>query len=137
MYNFAGIKFYYLGKAILYSILTIGLIVLLKICKKLKEEKTPLKIKILIILCVVQIIYFVLICQYKISNPNISTYTGEFIERHNDKHTFWNGDGKKQVFDLILFTKDEVYSDDFEKNKEYKIYFDESTHIIVGVEPVD
>lgn len=80
--------------------------------------------------------------------PNVSSYTGKFVDSHRDsteappipvtsKYTFWNGEGKKKVVYLDTFSKKKIYPLDFEKGKMYTVYYDELTKVIVRVEVND
>lgn len=77
--------------------------------------------------------------------PDVSSYTGEFIETHRnsrvapplpftDEYVFWNGEGKRQVFYLDIFSKKEIFPYEFVSDQKYTIYFDEFTNVITKVE---
>lgn len=77
--------------------------------------------------------------------PGVSSYTGAFIDSHRNsrvapplpltnEYVFWNGEGKKQTFYLDIFSKKEIFPDDFVSDRKYTIYFDEFTNVIVQVE---
>lgn len=77
--------------------------------------------------------------------PDVSCYTGAFIEMHRNsrvapplpftyEYVFWNETGNKQVFYLDVFSKNDMFPYDFDNNKEYKIYYDEFTNVIVKVD---
>ena len=137
MYNFSGIKYHYISTIIIYSILGIMLILLITFSKIVKKEKTPLDIIVAIIVIGLMIVYNAFAFKQTMSNPDISTYEGEYIKRSKGRYTFWNGTEKKRVFYLHVFVKDEVFLYDLEEGKEYKIYYEESTRIIVRVELAD
>lgn len=84
----------------------------------------------------------------RVFSPHVSSYTGEFIESHRNsrvapplpvtfEYVFWNGEGLKPVFYLDTFSKKEIFPSDFEKGKEYTIFFDEFTSVIVRVEVIE
>ena len=80
--------------------------------------------------------------------PNISSYTGEFIETHRNsrvappfpvtnEYTFWNSEEKKQVFYLDVFSKNKIYPFEFVKGQRYMVYYDEFTNVIVRVDVIE
>lgn len=80
--------------------------------------------------------------------PNVSSYTGEFVETHRNsrvapplpvthEYVFWNGEGKKQVFYLDSFSKKEIFPYEFVNDQNYTIYFDEFTNVIIRVETTE
>ena len=80
----------------------------------------------------------------RIAFPDVSSYTGEFIDSgHRNgspstkEYVFWNGEGKRQVFYLDRRSKKEIFPYEFVSNQKYKIYFDELTDIIVNVEVIE
>ena len=85
---------------------------------------------------------------YRIMYPDVSSYTGEFIESHRNsrvapplpvtyEYVFWNGEGKRQVFYLDIFSKKELFPYEFVSDQKYTIYFDEFTNVITKVEAVE
>ena len=54
-----------------------------------------------------------------------------------DEYVFWNGEGKRQVFYLDIFSKKEIFPNEFVSDQKYTIYFDEFTNVITKVESVD
>ena len=78
-------------------------------------------------------------------HPNIQTYTGDFIEiggtdrisPMTDRYVFWNYDGKKREFYLDLFSKKKIIPAGFVEGKEYTVYYDDLTKIIVKVEIIE
>ena len=77
--------------------------------------------------------------------PNVSSYTGSFVEEHRNsrvapplpvttEYIFWDGNGKRQVFYLDIFSKEKIFPNDFIPTHEYTVYFDEFTNVIVKVE---
>ena len=80
--------------------------------------------------------------------PDVSSYTGEFVESHRNsrvappfpltnEYVFWSGEGERQVFYLDIFSKKEIYPHDFISERKYTIYFDEFTNVITRVEPIE
>ena len=76
----------------------------------------------------------------RILSPNVSCYKGIYIEERparfqfSMEYVFWDGVGLKQPFDLDVFSKRKVFPDQFQLNKEYTVYYDEFTRVIVKVE---
>lgn len=79
--------------------------------------------------------------------PDVSSYTGEFVESHRNsrvapplpvtyEYVFWNGEGKRQVLYLDIFSKKEIFPSEFERGQKYVVYFDDFTNVITKVEPV-
>lgn len=141
MFSFSGILYRIWGVCGIILILGVVCILLEKPWKKsvkMKDYKLGL-IAILFAICLSTIYASRIVC------PDISIYTGEFIESHRnsrvapplpftDEYVFWNGEGKKQVFYLDIFSKDKIFPYDFVNDLKYTIYFDEFTNIIVKVE---
>ena len=80
--------------------------------------------------------------------PDVSSYTGVFIETNRNsrvapplpvtyEYVFWDGEGKRQVFYLDIFSKEEIFPYEFASNQQYTIYFDEFTNVITRVEPIE
>ena len=157
MYNFSGVLYRIWG--VCGVILILGVVCILfekPWVKKVnaKEDKAK-KVKILNILydkigliMIAFAICFGLIYLSRIVFPDVSSYTGEFIESHRNsrvapplpltyEYVFWNGEGKRQVFYLDSFSKKEIFPYEFVSDQEYTIYFDEFTNVITMVEPVE
>ena len=86
--------------------------------------------------------------RYASPHKDYSSYTGEFIETHRnsrvapplpftDEYVFWDGEGKRQVFYLDIFSKKEIFPYEFVSDQKYTIYFDEFTNVIVNIETVE
>lgn len=140
MYNFSGI---------IYRLWAVcGIILLLAIISALFKKPwkgislKSLKMEIIVILfsVILGIVYL-----SRIIFPDISVYTGNFIETHRNsrvapplpftsEYVFYNGEGKKQEYYLDSFSRKEICPEDFELNQEYTIYFDKFTDVIVKVE---
>ena len=89
-----------------------------------------------------------LVYSSRILIPDVSSYTGEFIESHRNsrvapplpvtyEYVFWNSEGKRQVFYLDIFSKKELFPYEFVSDQKYTIYFDEFTNVITKVEAVE
>ena len=92
-------------------------------------------------------IFLFIECSYAINAKDISTYTGEFVSTNRnsrvapplpftDQYVFWNGEGKKKVVYLDIFSKKEIYPHDFEVGQNYTVYYDEHLDIIVKIEEI-
>ena len=79
-----------------------------------------------------------------IVSPNIESYTGEFIDSHNDsrvvpftfEYVFWNGEGKRAVFHLDSFSKKKIFPLDFIEGEHYTVWYEKSSKVIVKVDVV-
>lgn len=141
MYNFSGIWFRIWGVR---GILFLAGIVLLLLEKPWSHHFSLKKCKIalLAITCSVLLGFFY---AYRIFFPDIASYRGEFLNSHrvpNEapplpvtyEYVFWNGEGLKQPFYLDIFSKKEIFPDEFQPEQDYRIYFDMFTDVIVKVE---
>ena len=54
----------------------------------------------------------------------------------NIKFTFDGGENLNPSFELDAFSKKKIYSEDFEKESKYKIFYEKDTNIIVKVEKI-
>lgn len=144
MYNYSGILYRIYGVGGIILLLgVLGLLLKKPWSKGWKIQDCKLDL-IIIAVSVVFIVFYV----SRIFFPNISSYTGNFIKSNRNsrvapplpftnEYVFWNGEGKKNKFYLDIFSKEAIFSDIFEKNQKYTIYFDKLTNIIVKVEVVD
>lgn len=100
------------------------------------------------ILLVLFAICFGLVLISRIVFPDVSDYTGTFVETYRDSAVapplpftdadiFWNGEGKKEPVYLDIFSKKEIFPNEFIEGKEYKVYFDSFTKVIVKVEIIE
>ena len=140
MYNFSGIFFRIWGVC--------GVILLLGVACVLFEKPWTKDFKfqdckIGLILIAFSICLGILYAT-KISFPDVSSYTGKFIETSRNsrvapplpvtyEYVFWDGEGKKQVFYLDAFSKKKIFPGEFDSDQEYTVYFDEFTNVIVKV----
>lgn len=80
--------------------------------------------------------------------PKVSYYSGAFVSTNRDslaapplpytsQYVFWNGEGEKPVYYLDTFPKREIFPDDFEEGRQYTIYYDTLTKVIVKVEVIE
>ena len=85
---------------------------------------------------------------YNIICPDIKVYTGDYLYEHRDsrsapplpftmEYTFWNGEGYKYSFELDVFSKKEIYPEDFIVGQEYTIYYEAGSNVIIRVEVVE
>ena len=144
MYNFSGIVYRIWG--VCGIVLLVGIIAIL-CAKPWMPDFTISKFKI-DLLFIVFAICLGSIYISRIVFPNVSSYTGEFIETHRnsrvapplpftDEYVFWNGEGKRQVFYLDIFSKKAIFPYEFVSDQKYTIYFDEFTNVITKVETVE
>ena len=144
MFNYSGIIYRIWG--VCGIILLIGVICLL--IRKPKGDKFKIKHYKVELFTIVFAIVLGLIYISRIIFPSVSSYTGEFIEKHRNsrvapplpftsEYVFLNANGKNPKFYLDSFSKKNIYPFDFEEGKQYTIYFDEFTKVIVRVEIVD
>lgn len=144
MYNFSGIVYRIWG--VCGIILFVGLIAIL-CTKPWMQDFSISKVKI-DLLFIVFAICLGLVYSSRILIPDVSSYTGEFIECHRNsrvapplpvtyEYVFWDGEGKRQVFYLDIFSKKEIFPYEFVSDQKYTIYFDDFTNVIVRVETVE
>lgn len=141
MHNFSGILFRIWGVC--------GVILLLGAICILFEKPWAKHIKIkdckLGLILIAFAICLGLVYLSRIVFPDVSSYTGEFIESHRNssvapplpvtyEYVFWNREGKKQVFYLDVFSKNTIFPYEFERGQKYEIYYDEFTNVITRVE---
>lgn len=99
---------------------------------------------IVIILSVIFGIYHICLIQ----KAEVESYSGEFVEYHRNgviapplpltaEYVFWDGEGKKQKYYLDLISKKEIFPHEFETGKDYTIYYEKHTHVIVGVQMIE
>jgi len=144
MYNFSGVLFRIWG--VCGAILILGVVCILfdrPWAKNVKIQDCKLGLVMIAFAICLGLIYV-----SRIVFPDVSSYTGEFIESHHNsrvapplpvtyEYVFWNGEGKRQVFYLDIFSKKEIYPYDFVSDQKYTIYFDEFTNVITKVETVE
>ena len=144
MFNFSGVWYRIWG--VCGAILLLGFFCILfqrPWAKNVKLKDCKLGLFIIAFALCLGVIY---VC--RIVFPDVSSYTGEFVESHRNsrvapplpityEYVFWNGEEKKQVFYLDAFSKKEIFPYEFVSNQKYTIYFDEFTNVIVKVEAVE
>lgn len=82
---------------------------------------------------------------YKYSNPTISVYEGEFLYENRSsratfnthKYIFFNENGSNPSFFLDSLTKKDIYDPPFAEGAVYRIYYEETTKIIVYIELIE
>ncbi len=144
MFNFSGIWYRIWGVSGV--ILILGVVCILfrrPWAKKVKIKDFKLELIIIAFSICLGLTYV-----SRIVFPDVSSYTGEFIESHRNsrvapplpltsEYVFWDGEGKRQVFYLDVFSKKEIHPYEFLSGYKYTIYFDEFTNVIVRVEIVE
>lgn len=141
MYNFGGIYYQMKSNAVLFVILGVVFLILSRCWNVDKRNVKEMIIGLAcIILAVSSIIYYSII----INNPKILTHEGYYVSEHRvNKHIlkmeycFSNGDEIKPVFYLDVLTKKEIYPEEFNSEKMYRIFYEEETDMIVKVEEID
>lgn len=144
MYNFSGVLYRIWGVC--------GIILLLGVVSILFEKPWAKNFKIqdckLGLIMITFAICLGLVYASRILFPEVSSYTGEFIETHRNsrvapplpvtyEYVFWDGNGKRPKFYLDTFSKNEIYPFEFEKGQKYIVYFDEFTKVIVRIEVIN
>lgn len=143
MYNFSGLYFRIWGVNSFLFLLGVVLIIFERPWKKGVIWKD-------LLLGVVSVAVAVCLSCVHLShiyNPDVLTYTGEFISSNRASRTapplpvtyeyvFSNGIGKNKVFYLDIYSKREIYPDDFVEDNQYIIYYDDFTNVIVHVDEV-
>ena len=144
MFNFSGVLYRIWGVC--------GVILVLEVACILLNRPWAREVKIkdckLGLIMIAAAIGLSLLYASRIVFPGVSSYTGEFIDSHRNsrvapplpvtnEYVFWNGEGKKQTFYLDIFSKKEIFPDDFVSDRKYTIYFDEFTNVIVQVECIE
>jgi len=144
MYNFSGVLFRVWG--VCGVILVLGVVCIL--FKRPWAQNVRIQDLRLGLIMIAFAIFMGLIYVSRIVFPNVSSYTGEYIESHRNsrvapplpvtnEYVFWNGEGKKQVFYLDIFSKKEIFPYEFVSGQKYKLYFDEFTNVITKVEAIE
>ena len=141
MYDFSGVLYRIWGVCGIFLFLGVAVILL----EKLLSKKFKIKNCIAGLLAIALAISFSSIYLSRIVFPDVSSYTGEFIESHRNsrvapplpltkEYVFWNGEGKRKVFYLDVLSKKEIFPYEFVSGQKYTIYFDEFTKVIVKVD---
>ena len=144
MFNFSGVFYRIWGVC--------GILLLLGVVCILVEKPWAKKIKLkdlkIGLVGIALAIGLGLVYASRIVFPDVLSYTGEFVDTHRnsrvapplpltDEYVFWNVEGKRQVFYLDFFSKKEIFPYEFEYGRQYTIYYDDFTNVIVKVEPVE
>lgn len=129
MYNFGGI--YYQMKSNVSSFVIVGIILFL-LSRCWSKAHRNLKEMLLGILCIILAISSIIYYTMVLNNPEISTYEGYYVKEHRvykrlleKEYIFFNGEGLKPVFYLDIFTKKEIFPEDFDSKKLYRIFYEE------------
>lgn len=144
MYNFSGVVYRLWGVCGIILLLGVVCILLEKPwAKQFSISQCKLGLILIIFAVCLGILY-----TSRIISPDISSYTGEFIESYRNssvapplpvtfEYVFWNGEGKKKVLYLDAFSEDIIFPFQLEVGNEYVVYYDDFTNIIVKVEIVE
>lgn len=144
MYNFSGVFYRIWG--VCGILLLVGILCIL--VERPWAKKVTLKDLKAGLLITVFAIGLGLVYTSRIVFPDVLSYTGEFVDTHRnsrvapplpltDEYVFWNGEGKKQVYYLDIFSKKEIFPWELEYGQQYTIYYDDFTNVIVRVEPIE
>ena len=144
MFNFSGVFYRIWG--VCGILLLLGVVCIL--VEKPWAKKNKLKDLKIGLVGIALAIGLGLVYASRIVFPDVLSYTGEFVDTHRnsrvapplpltDEYVFWNGEGKRQVFYLDFFSKKEIFPYEFEYGRQYTIYYDDFTNVIVKVEPVE
>lgn len=140
MYNLSGIKFRMLGGSSTFIIIGIIFILFSKFWKREYLKKEDL---ILASVCILFAIGWFKYHLDIINHPQISNYTGTFIEYSRDRYTtfgttYYFSDEKEQQSGFCLdgISKKKIYPKDFQNGEKYKVYFEIKTETIVKVEEI-
>lgn len=148
-YNYSGILYKLIapsGIIILQGIFLLFLSDFWKNSKKRKKEQNKNIRAAYIVICIG--VVSLLLFSIDLVNPKVESYTGYFVEEYRDSqvspplpytfaYVFCDGSSNpKPIFNLDIFSKKEIYPEDFVENQWYTIYYvdliDSST--IVAVE---
>ena len=144
MYNFSGILYRIWGVCGIVLIAGIVCILFEKPWEKnFKIKKCKVELGIIAFAICMSLVYI-----SRVVFPNVSSYAGEFVSTNRNsrvapplpltsEYVFWNGEGKKQVFYLDALSKKEIIPYELETGKEYIIYFDDFTNVIVKIEAIE
>ena len=137
MYNYSGII--YRIYAVPTPFLILGLFMLFIVFSKSSKKRRGN-----LILCAVLLATSILTASfylYKSANPIIESCTGYFVEQRSDPNvafsdvfSFDTRDDLKKLFDLDIFSKKDIFPNDFIEGEKYIIFYERDTKIIVAVE---
>lgn len=152
MYDLSGLKHLILFSDLPMLIVALLLLILewkkiFNSIKKKRWEKGVKKTMFLIAFCTLWFIISGGTNAYHLYYPNISFYEGEYIReyRANEsrlsffswRYVFDDGVEPRESFYLDSFSKKEIFNNDFEEGKKYRIYYEEKDNIIVRVEELE
>ena len=140
-YNYAGIVFRLRGECTMFILL--GVVCIVISCAEQKTNKRDFLVGICTIILGVALGVHYGMC---ILNPCVESLRAEYdSEERNSRvspglpftmeYIFY--DNKYHNFYLDVFSKKEIYPDEFIEGNEYVIYYDKETKIIVGVEAIN
>lgn len=143
---------YYLD-GLVYRIFSVGGILLFigatpfLLDKFLLKQSSQKKTKIIFGSATILSSIYILFYLFLLLNPTILVHQGYFVSAHRNsrvapplpltmEYSFSNGTQLKPVFYLDVISKKKIFNQEFDQNKEYIIYYEEHTNIIVKVEEV-
>ncbi len=142
MYNLNGLIFRIWGVGGILFAFSLILLACSRFWNPLKCNKAELIAAVLGI--AIALVYGGIYCK-KIQNPSIISHEGYFEREYRDSteapplpvtfaYVFSNNGQPKLTFYLDAFSRKKIFNCDFEKGVLYRIYYEESSHIIVNVE---
>ena len=136
MYNYGSLlhHIYSVG-----AVLALGLITTIGYILD-KEKKRDI-----LLLCVVLIMVFIFWIQDVAAyfNPKIMCFEGYYKEQHRASKSLFNteywfvDDGPGISVTMDVFTAKEIYTEEFDKTQKYRVYYEDSTKMIVKIEEID
>lgn len=115
--------------------------------KKKRQQRRHKKDMICVLICMLIGILYSASYFYKVYNPQVAEFVGTFCYYYNESRpshplnlcfTFLpypsHPDGLKEDFYLDVQTKKEVIPEGFEEGQLYRIYYEESCKVILGVD---
>lgn len=145
MYNYGGIEYRLWAQCI--PILLLGIIGFLL---TFIGRKSELKRDFLIAgsLLILAALYFCNKYFSVLQNPDVQIFEGSYYEGRLDSraapplpftwsYRFIDAEGTNGNYYIDIFTKKEIFNEDFIKDDWYRIYYEADTQIIVKIEPIE
>ena len=140
VYNLSGLYYRFISICVL--MFAISMILLLLWFLRWKKEGK--RILYIAIAGIVGSLIFSFYLLDDIKNLKVEVYEGVFEEERRETHgtgflpfngrfTFSSEDSRKS-FELDVFSKKKIFPDDFVEGKQYRIFYEKDSKIIVGVE---
>lgn len=140
MYDLSGLYYEMIINGLIFGIVGLEFLFFSKFWMDEKNIKDLMLGLFLIVLCISFLCYH----SYVISDLEISVYEGIFIDENREnpylfrmEYCFGDKGKEKTLLYLDIFSKKKLYSDEFEKDVMYKIYYEEKTDVIVKIEKLE